>query len=79
MFVAAVPDLDQAAIRPEDKVPVHTKVAFRAANMTGIFTNNLSKELLKPVHVVTLGLGPAQPYPDFIIQRTPSLMNPNPT
>lgn len=54
-----MPDLDHLATRPEDKVPLQTKVAFGAANMVGIFTGNLSKELLNPVYVVTLGLSPA--------------------
>jgi glycoside/pentoside/hexuronide:cation symporter, GPH family len=43
---------------PEDKVPVKTKVAFGAANMVGIFTGNLTKELINPVYVVMLGLSP---------------------
>ncbi|MBC8009299.1 MAG: MFS transporter [Burkholderiales bacterium] len=44
---------------PEDRVPIKTKVAFGATSMVGTFTGNLSKELLNPVYVVTLGISPA--------------------
>lgn len=47
------------ATRPEDRVPLKTKIAFGTANMVGMFTGILSKELINPVYVVTLGLSPA--------------------
>lgn len=44
---------------PEDRVPVPALVSMGAAGMVGQFTSNLTKDLITPVYVVTLGLSPA--------------------
>ncbi|MBC8010332.1 MAG: MFS transporter [Burkholderiales bacterium] len=57
--VASAPSAPNAATRPEDRVPVPSKVAYGAANMVGLFNGNLTKELINPVYVIALGLSPA--------------------
>lgn len=53
------PPVADQPTRPEDRVPVKTKVAFGLGAMVGNFTSNLTKELINPIYVVALGLSPA--------------------
>ena len=45
--------------RPEDRVPVPTKLAYGAGGMVIIFLGHLPKNLATPIFVVALGLSPS--------------------